>query len=283
MTEPRQPLLIGVTGRKGVGKTYRTFHFIWDYMQYNATTGKIGRKVLVFDPNQEYNRAEIQKAGLNYEIQRIALKDIAKFSGSSVVEARRVFPVNDDGTQMTLRQIDVALNIILEDFRTGLVVIDDINKFMMDFRYSQQLVGQIVTNRHRGQDIMLQYQSLAKMDTTIWQNIALLRFHQQTDDVDRYSNRIPTFDLVKIGQIITNDKYRNGTTYFYCYIDMHNYKISGDFTLEDFKYAVSKYLNSNRTQLMAYMRQENLNVKNSQEGIEHMFAKIYKAYYGNRK
>jgi nucleoside-triphosphatase THEP1 len=278
---PRQPILIAVTGMKGVGKTFRTFHFIWDYVQ--TTAEKVGRKVLVFDVNQEYNLEEIRKAGLNYEIPPITCDQIKEFSAQTYIEPRRVLPLTPDGKQMSIEQIAKALDIILEDFRTGMIIIDDINKFMLDFRFNQGLLGKMVSNRQRGQDIVLQYQSLAKLDTTVWQNLAMVRFHHQTDPIDRYSDRIPTYDIMKIAQLLVDDMYFNVDKRFYCYVDMHNHKISGKFDLERFKKAVRQYLLINKSELSSFLRMENLKPTDYHSGVEMMIKKKYLSYYGNSK
>lgn len=242
----REPIVQTVTGVKQVGKTYQTIHAIYRYLLK-------GRKVLVFDINKEYVNSAIQDAGLNFTIPTIDYKMVPEFATQQRAEARRIIPVLPNGREMSLKQKADMLGLMLEHFKGGLVVVEDINKYIINVANHVNVIDKIVSNRHRGQDIILQYQSLAALDPRIWQNTAVIRMHYQADDVDRYELRIPTFELVKIAQLLVNQQYFGGNKRFYCYIDQLDRKISGDFTAEDFIRACITYLESS-TKLNAEMR-----------------------------
>ena len=51
--EDRQPMLMLTCGETGVGKTYRNILEIESYLRDNVLTGRKGRKVLIFDVNDD--------------------------------------------------------------------------------------------------------------------------------------------------------------------------------------------------------------------------------------
>ena len=51
------------------------------------------------------------------------------------------------------------------------------------------LVGALCTNRHSNLDIVLHFQSIGRVGTKIWQNINWIRFHKNTDSVDRHKKK----------------------------------------------------------------------------------------------
>ena len=120
MVREREPILMCATGKKGVGKTYQTEKLINDYIKPNRGTGKKGRKVLIYDINMEYTRYKV-----------IGLKDIKKFSRQNKIEIRRVLPINEDGSVATLVEMVDILNTIIQTFRGGLLVLEDINRYMI--------------------------------------------------------------------------------------------------------------------------------------------------------
>ena len=175
MASKREPILMCATGKKGVGKTYQTELLIQSYIISNKKTGKKGRKVLIYDINMEYTKYKV-----------IGIKDIKKFSRQSKIEIRRVLPINEDGSVSTLVQMVDILNLVINSFRGGLLVLEDINRYMIQAR-TTEVVGLLATNRHRDLDIICHFQSLAPLDPRMWQNTAMVRFHYQLDDVKKYN------------------------------------------------------------------------------------------------
>ena len=241
----RQPMLMLVCGETGVGKTYRNIREIRQYMKNNTQTGKRGRKVLVFDVNDD-----------DYELFRTVSPDhIRKFKALS---ARRIRPLNPDGSNMNFRQKRETVEKMVKQFTKGLLVLEDIDKFMVGAK-GQSVVELLTTNRHAGLDIMISHQSIAKITTTEWQNCTYLRLHKQVDDIIRYKNRIPNYFLVRIATMIVEDQYDKAERdfaerkisreeykkrrSFFVYVDMRRLKIIGC-SKKAFIRACKKYLDT---------------------------------------
>ena len=133
-------------GKKGIGKTYQTTEMMKDYVR--GGNGIKPRRVLILDVNDEFE-----------EFRAMSVKDIELFSIHPKIEIRRIRPFKDDGTRMTLRDIADTLYIILEKYRGGLLLIEDINKYISD-HLPNDLVGAICTNRHTNTDIIMHFNPL---------------------------------------------------------------------------------------------------------------------------
>jgi hypothetical protein len=233
----REPLLMCVTGRKGVGKTYTTTKMLYDYIKPNPRTGKKGRKVLIYDVNMEYT-----------QFKTIGIKDVKRFAHSEKPQVRRVLPVDEHGNVLKIDEMVDILNIILQDFRGGLLLLEDINRYMLQAK-TQDIIGVITTCRHRDLDIVCHYQSLSALDPRMWQNSNYIRFHSQMDDIERYKQRIPNFEMFKIAQyLVEYHYYKKKNPRFYCFVANDDNFITGAFSPADFKFACIEYLkNKNKS------------------------------------
>ena len=66
----------------------------------------------------------------------------------------------------------VQLFLILEKFKGGLLLIEDISKYISD-SLPQDIVGNICTNRHNDLDIIIQLQSVGRITPKLLQNLNL--------------------------------------------------------------------------------------------------------------
>lgn len=229
----RAPTLFLVCGETGVGKTQRNKKEIKGYMKDNPETGKKKRKVLAFDINDD-----------DYPEYRTVNPDHIK--ALTNVNARRIRPFNRDSSPMDLEQKKEVVDKIMKFYRNGLIVLDDIDDYMTGAK-GQSMIGALCTVRHKGIDILLTHQSIAKISTTEWQNCTWLRLHHQVDDVTRYRDRIPKYKLVRIAQLIVDEQYDLAYTAF------SQGKISSD----EFKKRKSFFVNVNmrRQKLFGCSRQ----------------------------
>lgn len=235
----REASLIIVAGVKKVGKTFQTIQLIQSYL--TPTSSRKARKVLYFDINQEITPSAIKDAGCNFTCKALAVKDIIRFSQHPKIEARRILPLKDNGDEMTISEKLETCGKILSLFKGGLIILDDVNSYMVSIAHSEEVLSKIISNRHRSQDIIIQYQSLSAIDPRGWQNVGLIRLHYQIDDVYRYEKRIPVYDLVKIAQLLVNAKYFSGDIRFFVWVDMYSRKIYGKFDKKDFLNAIDEY------------------------------------------
>jgi hypothetical protein len=189
----RQPMIMLVCGETGVGKTYRNKQEIKHYMMDHLVMGKKGRKVLAFDTNDD-DYPQFRTVSPNH------LKALTK------VSSRRIRPFNADGSPMDNDEKKEVITKIMKHYKNGLVVLDDIDHYMTGAK-GQSMIGALCTVRHKGIDIVLTHQSVAKITTSEWQNCTWLRLHHQVDDVTRYRERIPKYQMVRIGQLIVDEQY----------------------------------------------------------------------------
>lgn len=253
----RQPMLMLVCGETGIGKTRRSLLELFKYLKDNPTTGKVGRKILGFDANGD-DFPMFKTVNLDY-IGRLTR-----------VQARRILPINPDGTPMTLEEKRDVVGEIVKQFKNGLIVLEDPDKYMVGAK-GQTVVGLLTTNRHSGLDIIMSHQSIAKISTTSWQNCTTLRLHHQVDDISRYKNRIPNYFIVRIASFIVNEQYNNATEAlhrgeisadeykyyrsFFVYVDMRKLRIRGC-TKGAFIRACKKYIDTEESRTIKNMLQE---------------------------
>lgn len=236
----REPKLGVAVGKKGVGKTYITSQLISSYVQGNPSKGVKPRRVLVLDVNDEYE-----------SIKGLRLADVMRFSAHTTIEARRVRPFGENGKRWTIKEIQDALFYILETYRGGMLLIEDINRYISDY-LPHDIVGAICTNRHTDTDIIMHFQSVGRITPKIWQNLNWVRFHKNTDSVDRHRNKFEDkYEMMKIIELMINAQYYSGNTRFFLFAEIDEEKIYGKYTPKMFDDAVNEYLALNYRRVVA--------------------------------
>jgi hypothetical protein len=235
----REPKLLVAVGRKGSGKSYTTRKMIDQYVAGTPSKGVPGRRALILDVNDEY-----------YDIPALRIQDVPLFSIHPKIETRRIRPFLDDGRRMTLDDIAQTLFVILETYRNGLLLIEDVNKYISD-TMPNDLVGAICTNRHIGVDIILHYQSIGRITSKVWQNVNILRVHKFTDTVRKHKHKFEDkFEYLSIAETMINKKYQDGEKRFYCYVDIDEENVYGAFNDNDFEFAVNNFIQHNYNNLI---------------------------------
>ncbi|MCB9448667.1 MAG: hypothetical protein H6585_10020 [Flavobacteriales bacterium] len=259
----RQPMLMLVCGETGVGKTYRMVQEIKHYMKDNPDTGKKGRKVLIFDVNDD-----------DYPSFRTVSPNHIK--ALTAIRARRIRPINKDGIPMDLTQKREVVEKILQHYRNGLLVLDDLDQYMVGAK-GQSMIGALCTVRHIGLDIVIAHQSVSKITRTEFENCSWLRMHQQVDDITRPAlrERIPKYHLVRIANLIVEEQYMKACQAFdqglidkeewkkrksfFVYVNMRQQKIRGC-SKEAFIRACKKYIDTEEeSQVRRMMKEKDLN------------------------
>jgi hypothetical protein len=262
------------TGFQGVGKTYQNMHTIKDYVKDKLQSKVKGRQCIIFDTNGEYTREQFAKAGIeNFEPKKIAIKDIRAWSSSNIIECRRI-----DAKDVKIPDKIKILELLIRDVRNGMLVVEDINTYILSVTHMQEIVGGLVNLRHRGVDILVSYQSLRAVEPRMWQNAAWIRMHYQADSVNDIKNKVTNAELMKIAQVLVNNRYKSGDKRFFVFILNRKIKIEGDFTAEEFKGCIRQYLNTKKTQVKDYAAMNGISIDESYKAqVEFMF----KEYYGN--
>ena len=284
----REALLGIAVGKKGVGKTYATLEMATSYILGNAKVPP--RKVLILDVNNEY--AEVKKDHNNPlfpEIKALRLTDVPRFTYHPKVEARRVSVLKPEGGKMSLVEIQEALGYILSNYQNGLLIIEDINKYISD-SLPNDLMGTIATQRHVSVDIITHFQSIGKAaNPKLWANCNWLRFHKCEDTVERHKNKFAgNIEHLKIMEMMVDDAYRSGNKRFCCYLDKDYGTIKGSFNKATFKKAIENFLENNYIIVKRELQKKNLysgelKHKDHKAAVNSLVNNYISTYYGNKK
>lgn len=264
---------------KGVGKTFTTCKIIEDYLTPIIALGIKARKVLIFDANGEYSNDELIKNGHRFRTRVLALRDLPEWTKQKRIEVCRILPVDANGNEVGTEKYPEILNYILHYYRGGMLVLEDINKYLVETR-DAKIIGALTTNRHRDLDIYIHLQSLAPLTTRMWQNLNYVRFHYQKDSIDRYKARIPNYESFKIAELMVNEKYYMGDEHFYCYVDEN--KLRGNFTKLDLIVACRQYLELHPQRVKSIQQKYGKDWDSRVKATRECQIDLYKKYFGNK-
>lgn len=247
--EKREPMVLISCGKKGVGKTVATIEMIYRYISGNKQNGVPPRKALIFDVNNEFSHFWYH--GQYHSIKALAIKDILKFSIHPKIEVRRIRPFWDDGQKMGIDDMGEVLGIILENYRNGLLLVEDINKYTND-TLKGDLVGSLATVRHIGIDLIAHYQSVGRAaNPKLLGNTKIIRLHKTNDTVSRHKNKFEErAEILQIAESIVDKKFDEGDKRYYLYVDIDESKIHGKFSKDDIDYAIQDYISKNHSSLI---------------------------------
>lgn len=276
MSQLREPLLGAAIGKKGIGKTFKTLQTIYKYVQGNPTYGIAGRKFLIFDVNDEFSN-----------IKGISVKDIARYAQQRTPEIRRIRIWKEGGKgKMTLDEMADTLNYVLDNYRGGGMLIEDISKYTGD-TYKKDIIGAICTQRHMDVDIIMHFQTVGKIaQPKIWGNLNYVRIHKCTDTVERHETKFGgEVEHLKLSEALVDRQYRYGNTRFCCYLNLDTLKISGDFSKLQFEEAILWLINSDRNRLLKpmlrYRNAQGEIVYNEATAMKELTNRMMNDYYGN--
>lgn len=281
-TEPAAPQreagMLVTTGIQGVGKSYQNMYVIRDYVKDKFYNKVRGRKCLIFDTNGEYTAEQFQKNDIeNFAPKRIALKDVPEWSRANIAECRRI-----DAKNVSIPQKKEIIEFLLhrDTYRNGMLVLEDINTYILSVTHMEEIVGGLVNLRHRAVDVLVSYQSLRPVEPRIWQNARWIRMHYQADNVSDIKGKVANPTLMKIAQLIVNNRYFNGDKRFFLYIHNFANKVEGKFTKQEFDEACVQYLNSNKKYIREY---KEIKMCSQEEAIRGLCQQYFDQYYGNKK
>lgn len=275
--EQREAGLMTTTGFQGVGKTYQNMHLIKNYVSDKLKYKVRGRKCLIFDTNGEYTEEQFADNGIpNFSPKKIKISDIKAWSRNpSIVECRRV-----DAKSLSIAQKKEAIEYIVKVFRNGLLVLEDINSYILLMTHMENIVSGLINLRHKACDVLISYQSLRAVEPRIWQNSKWVRMHFQMDNVDDIKGKVTNPPLFKICQILVNNKRDAGDERFFVYINCGKNKAEGKFSRGDFKEAVSDYLHHEKRMLKEY---QNMKKCNPETAMNDLTIKLTNQFFGNVK
>lgn len=267
-------------------------------MRGNPATGKIPRKVLILDVNDEFGNVQVDHRNPKFQhIRVLPLSQVQKFSNHPTVECRRIRILKEDGKIMSLNEIAQTLDYIMEYFKGGLLLVEDPTKFITD-SLPGDLLGKICTLRHRDCDVMMHLQYLGKVaHPKIWGSLNFLRVHKFGDSVERYKKAFEDhLDAMKIIESLVNLQYKENERFYAFYnkdikingkVKVPLEKIQGRFTRHQFTDAIKSYLEKDyNTLVKSELNRVNINTgkpiyKNHQEAVKTLIKNFFTQYYGN--
>jgi hypothetical protein len=260
-----------VVGKRHTGKTNKTLSII-----YKAVNS--GRKALIFDVTDEFGHYIYRPDQAPHSIKAIYLKDIPRFTAQTYPELVRIRPFWDDGTRMTIDDMQTALFQILNTYRDGILLIEDINKYISD-NAPNDIIGSLATVRQAGIDLIAQYQMVGKAGNPKILGMAnFIRLHKTQDQVERHADKfLDKTEIMAISEIMINKRYEWGVKnnvndhtgkFFNVTIDLDAFKIKGIFTQKEAEAAITAYISDNEKRTISKV----LNRKDK-NGV-----KLYKSY-----
>ena len=276
-------------GMKGVGKSYSTLEMIQGVLRGNSRTGAKGRKVLILDVNNEFGDVKTDQNPKFAHIRAIKLEDVKRWCYNGIIEARRVAPIKEGGKTMTLRELADALGVILDSFKDGLLLIEDITRFVSDSLPSD-LIGAICTNRHKSTDIIIHFQSVGKMaNPKLWANCNWLRIHKTEDTVEKHEKKFGTnVTHLYLAEKLVWNRYKSGDKRFYLFVDKDMQKVYGKFDKKMFVQAIEDYLQENYRIVDKELKRRDIRTgnfihKDRVKAVESLIQTYIEDYYGNNK
>lgn len=207
MREPSAEIAIGF---KGVGKTYTTKRLVESYIMNDPQTARKGRPVLVFDVNGEYD----DFTAIDFDIDEPnELKRATEIRKIAAPGKYRIVAYKKNKAVMTPGEMYATVVTICKYYRNGLLILEDINKYMLS-NVKVDIVGLLIGLRHLGNDLIIHYQSLRAIPPRMWGNMNFLRWHKQSDGIDKYKNRLDNYELFKIAERIVENKFRDDKRYY---------------------------------------------------------------------
>lgn len=289
MAKKREALLGIAIGKKGVGKTYATLEIIQSYLKGNPAKGVKPRKVLILDVNNEFINVQKDQNPNFQHIKALHLDDVKRFTLQNTIEARRISVLKPEGGKMNTRELQQACSLIVENYQNGLLLLEDMTKFVGD-TISSDLVGSIISIRHASVDLMIHFQSLGKAcNPKLWANMNYLRFHKIEDTVEKNKNKIAgDVEHLRILEQMVNTEYAKGNRRFYAYFDKDLQTIKGAFSKEMFKNAIVAYLQDNIYIIDKELNKKDLYTgkpihKDRKKAVDSIIETFIKDYYGNPK
>jgi hypothetical protein len=236
--ELREPTLEVAIGFRGVGKTYQFDQISDEYVR------TLRRPILVFDINNEFdpgNKLFNYKA-IDYDTdEKSDFKRSEQIRNIKVPGKYRIIPYKKNGQPMSTRELLQTATTIVQYFRNGLVLLEDVNKYTSS-HFKQEFIGTFIGLRHVGVDLVLHFQSLHAIPPKVWDGMQHLRWHKCAEKIIKYKGHATNYEMFAIAEAIVDYKYRTNPRFF-LWLDALNNKIQvGE---EDFTRGCEAYLSQN--------------------------------------
>lgn len=229
----RSAELVVVIGQKEIGKSTTTLKFLRNYVNISPK-----RKVLLMDAQDEY---------CNYpDIKTLPLNNIGLYSVHPTIEIRRILPYKASGAEMTPDEKAKVVLHILNNYKNGLLLLEDINNYIFDYMPGD-VIGNILSQRHKGVDVILHYHSMGRIHKKIWPHINTIRMHKCEDSVIDNREKFPDkFEMFRLAEIIVNNQFNKGNIHFYLFMRLSKRKIIAEIDHADRDAAIQEYITTSK-------------------------------------
>lgn len=279
-TPKRSPILVIPTGAQDIGKSYQSLR----QAIYQAYVAKHKRKTLIFDTNNEYAQYEIENK-IHY-IKTIAHNEIIKYGNSAMAEVRRIVPFRPNGLPMSPEEAEQLLIQVIELFRGGSLIIEDLNRLYGD-SLPVSISGLLCNVRHRNCDVVFHLQSIARVLPKMLQNAKVIRFHYQLDTIANSAEKLKgEMEIYQIAEKLVTTEYDKGgnNVRFFVYIYRMERKIKGAFSPKMLSTAIMEYISENQRILKPIIEKRDPTGKkiyNYQQALNMKTIELYNRYNGN--
>lgn len=276
---PRDNLLVCVSGRKRVGKTHESLKQLLYYAYFSKTK----RKSLYMDVNNEGGAYKVD--GVVHNIKKIPHNGIIQYSNQDKCEVRRIVPIHDDGRMMDEVETENLLLKVCREFRGGILLIDDLNLVFGD-ALPVKFSGLLCNNAHRDCDIIIQIQSVGRLIPKLLQNINIVRFHAQLDDLDDSKGKLKgDHKIFKITQNMVNKQVKSGNMRFFVYVNRDISKIQGAYSQKMLAEAIQEFLLDNPREMYTVVNRRDPSGKKMytfEEALQIKTRELFDEFYGNQ-
>lgn len=275
MAKDRESGMMITTGRQGVGKTYQNMHLIYNYCRTKLSTKVRARKCLIIDTNGEYTKEQFERNNIrNFDPKLIKASDIHAWCRSTTIECRRI-----DAKSLEIKEKKRLLEYIMKNLIDCMLVLEDINTYILQVATMEGIIGKLVNLRHRAVDVLISFQSLRAVEPRLWQNSRWVRMHYQNDNVQDIKGKVTNPELMRISQLLVNEKYMNEDQRFFVYVNFSLNKVSGQFSKREFAAACIEYIYSSKKILKDFMLRKS--IKQEDIALKGLIDSYILQYYGN--
>jgi hypothetical protein len=172
---------------------------------------------------------------------------------------------------------------ILDNYTNGLLLLEDINLYIYDYM-PQDIVGKILSQRHKGLDIIMHFHSLGAVQKKIWRHIDVIRLHHTQDcAIDNRDKFKDKYELFCIAENIVDAQFQQGNQYFNVEIKLDHNTINGAFTNRERDKAIDDYISLHYTQkVLPYLNRVDRTGERkftAATAFEAEFTRIIRAYF----
>jgi hypothetical protein len=240
--QTRSRSLYCAAGGQGIGKTWQTKIRVQQYLR------KYQQPVIALDLEDEYPYIPI-----DYDVNNKNTQErIAEIKKVKRPEAYRILPYCKDGSPMDIEQLTRACLDVMNTFKKGMFIVEDINQFV-GYNVKQDLTGKLVVLRHNFLDVVVHYQSIDNIPTIVWRNMSFLRIHKQEGNLEQKKKSVGCYKVIILAKYLIDHYINKGDSRAYIILAPQKNKLVAIYkngqlqkiSDNDFSIASQKYLSLN--------------------------------------